>query len=1128
MDKSLMDVLWILICSALVFLMQPGFMCLESGLTRSKNSINVAAKNLADFIFSAFSFWALGYGIMFGLEYGGFVGTDSFFTSFNSSPYLTSFFVFQTMFCGTATTIFSGAIAERMSFSAYLIVAEILSVIVYPLFGNWAWNGLEYGDLQGWLGARGFIDFAGSTVVHSVGGWVALAALLVVGPRSGRFDSDGTVREMNPSNLPMSVLGTLLLWFGWLGFNGGSTLALDHSVPLIVANTILAGAAGGVTCTLLGWFKSRIPRVNNLINGSLGGLVAITANCHVVSGFDAVIIGGVAGPLCILAENFLERVKVDDAVGAVPVHLVCGIWGTLAVALFGDPELIGTHLGMSEQFMIQLTGVISAFGVAFLFPYILLKGIDRIHPLRVSLEDEEIGLNITEHGARTDLLDLFEAMERQAVTKDLSLRIPVEPFTEVGRIASCYNQVMSALEESVSKTEAVINSATDGIMTFSRETLSLLQANPKAREMFALPGVGSLESFQFTDIVNSGGIPSESLFCSKSLELLGNSIDGCEFPVEAVITPAKGMPFYMAIIRDITERKDSERKIRTQQAYFQQLFESSPQAIVQVNTKGIIKNVNKGFEELFGFSRGEVIGFYNRRVVVPDDLQAEARQFSETVMTGRPVDKETVRKHKDGRLIPISVIGYPIHVDGDICGIYYIYTDITQRKAFEDQLAHQAFHDSLTGLPNRVLFTERLSRALKLSKRRKDYKFAAMMLDLDRFKWINDTLGHHAGDEFLIAIADRLSSCIREVDTVARLGGDEFGIVIEEYGSYQEVIRIAKRIQNSLQIPLALADTKVTSSASIGIVLKSEDYDSSDALMRDADIAMYRAKEMGRARFKVFNHRMHSRLVAEIELEKDLRQAIQDEQLSLFYQPIMCTITGELKGFEALLRWDCPERGMVSPSVIIPIAEETGLIVPLGQWILREACMSMKQWIDTTGVKDLTLNVNLSFKQFAQPNFTQFVRSCLEQIGLPPGNLKLELTESCLMQNPVETMSKLTVLQEMGVQLVIDDFGTGYSSLSYLQRFPINGLKIDRSFISGDNPDKSNREIVRTIISMAKSLGLEVVAEGVEESSQLEMLQSMSCDKVQGFMFSHPVEGESVEGLIRKHLSVLDAKKDGA
>ncbi|WP_320170689.1 ammonium transporter [Maridesulfovibrio sp.] len=1117
MDKPLIDVLWILICSALVFLMQPGFMCLESGLTRSKNSINVAAKNLADFVFSTCSFWFLGYGIMFGTEYCGLFGTDSFFTSVLTTPYMTSFFVFQIMFCGTATTIFSGAIAERMSFAAYLIVAEILSTIVYPLFGNWAWNGLETGELQGWLGARGFIDFAGSTVVHSVGGWVALAALIVIGPRKGRFAPDGTVREMNPSNLPMSVLGTLLLWFGWFGFNGGSTLTLDKSVSMIIANTVLAGSSGAVTCLMLGWFQCKMPKITDLINGSLGGLVAITANCHVVSGLDAVIIGAVAGPICIWAEKLLEKLRIDDAVGAVPVHLCCGIWGTLAVALFGKPELIGTGLSMTDQFIIQLTGVAAAFAIAFLFPFFLLKGINRIFPLRVPVEEEEDGLNISEHGARTDLLDLFEAMERQAETKDLSLRVPVEPFTEVGSIAKCYNQVMSALEESVSKTEAIINTATDGILTFSRDTMALLQANPRAREMFALPGSGSLDSFQFTDLVDPGEKDTESLFCSSSVELNGSSTGGDSFPIEAVITPAKGMPFYTAIIRDITERKEAELEIRTQQAYFQQLFESSPQAIVQVDTLGVIKDVNKGFESLFGFSRDEVIGAFNRSVVVPENLQAEARQFNETLMTGRVVDKETVRRHKDGRLIPISLIGYPIYVECDLRGIYYIYTDITQRKAFEDQLSHQAFHDSLTGLPNRVLFSERLSRALKRSKRNKKYKFAAMMLDLDRFKWINDTLGHHAGDEFLIAIADRLSSCIREVDTVARLGGDEFGIVVEEYGSYQEVIRIAKRIQNSLQIPLSLADTKVTSSASIGIVLKVEDYQDADSLMRDADIAMYRAKELGRARFKVFNQRMHSRLVAEVELENDLREAIQEEQLTLYYQPIMNTFTGGLSGFEALLRWNSPTRGMVSPLVIIPMAEETGLIVPLGQWILREACMRMKQWLDTTGITDLTVNVNLSFKQFAQPNFTQFVKSSLEQTGLSPKNLKLELTESCLMQNPAETMVKLSALRELGVQLVIDDFGTGYSSLSYLQRFPINGLKIDRSFISGDPHDKSNREIVRTIISMAKSLGLEVVAEGVEDSTQLEMLQNMSCDRVQGFMFSRPVEAENVEKFIRKH-----------
>lgn len=1118
MERSMLDILWILICAALVFLMQPGFMCLESGLTRSKNSINVAAKNLADFVFSACGFWIAGYGIMFGAEFAGLVGTDSFFYDLNVSPFMASFFLFQAMFCGTATTIFSGAVAERMPFSSYLIVAGLLAVFIYPVFGNWAWNGLETGALKGWLGEKGFVDFAGSTVVHSVGGWVALAALLVVGPRTGRFAPDGTPHEMNPSNLPMSVLGALLLWFGWFGFNGGSTLAMDGSVPLIIANTLLAGVAGAVVCLLLGWLDCRIPRVNYIINGSLGGLVAITANCHVVSGSDAVIIGAVAGPLCIWAEKTLERYRIDDAVGAVPVHLVCGIWGTLAVAFFGDPELIGNGLSRFSQFLVQLTGVGAAFAVAFLIPYFLLKGMNRIYPLRVDEEDEEVGLNISEHGARTDLLTLFEAMEKQASKRDISLRIPVEPFTEVGRIATCYNQVMDALEESVSKTEAVIDCATDGILTFARDSLSLMQANPRAMEMFALPYGGALEEFRFTDLIRSDDVHVEELFCSQPVEILGSRIEGGCFPMEAVITPAHDMPFYMAILRDTTERKEAERKIQVQQAYFRQLFESSPQAISQVDRKGVIVNVNRAFEQLFGVDRNDVLGRLNRNVVVPEELQAEAKQFNETVLSGRAVDSEGVRKHSDGRLIPVSVLGYPVYVDDDVSGIYYIYTDITERKEFEEQLSHQAFHDALTGLPNRVLFSERLNRALKRSKRRDEYRFATMMLDLDRFKWINDSLGHQAGDDFLVVIADRLSSCIREVDTVARLGGDEFGIIVEEYGSFREVIKIAKRIQDSLQVPFSLASTKITSSASIGIVLKSSDSDDAASIMRDADIAMYRAKEAGRGKFKVFNQKMHAQLVAEVELENDLREAIKNEQLSLYYQPILDAVNGRLKGFEALLRWDDPERGAVSPGVIIPMAEDTGMIVPLGQWVLREACERMKEWIDQTGASDLAISVNLSFKQFLQPNFTQFVESCIEQTGLAPKNLKLELTESCLMENPKETMPKLNRLRELGVQLVIDDFGTGYSSLSYLQQFPIHGLKIDRSFISGTDDADINHEIVRTIVDMAKSLNLEVVAEGVEESSQLAMLQKMSCDDVQGFMFSRPVSEDQVREIINKDM----------
>ncbi|MEM8677430.1 MAG: ammonium transporter [Cyanobacteria bacterium P01_G01_bin.67] len=443
----MIDQLWVLLCSGLVFLMQAGFMCLESGLTRAKNSINVAVKNIADFGISVGLFWVFGYGIMFGTSQAGWIGSSSFLPSAQSGQSsMIVFFLYQAMFCGTATTIISGAVAERLKFSAYIIIAILVSGIIYPLFGHWAWND------AGWLKQLGFVDFAGSTVVHAVGALVSLAALILIGSRQGRFDSSGTAHKIQGTNLPFAVLGALLLWVGWLGFNGGSTLELNEQVPGIILNTVLAGVAGMLTSTVSSQWRYGRVEVEELINGSIAGLVAITASCNLVSTPLAVIIGATGAAVAQLVSQSLKRWGIDDAVDAVAIHGGAGIWGTLCVALFGQLELIATGLSRLSQLGIQLLGitVVSIWG--FGITWLLLKLLNSFFILRVSPEAEELGLNVAEHQAKTDTYELFQVMDLQARTHDLSLRVPVESFTENGHIATRYNQLMTALQKNHQQT----------------------------------------------------------------------------------------------------------------------------------------------------------------------------------------------------------------------------------------------------------------------------------------------------------------------------------------------------------------------------------------------------------------------------------------------------------------------------------------------------------------------------------------------------------------------------------------------------------------------------------------------------------------------------------------------------
>lgn len=450
MNASMIDILWIVVASGLVFIMQAGFAMLESGLTRSKNSINVAMKNLTDLGVSLFLYWFFGFAIMFGASWNGIAGT-SLFAAHPSTAWVAAFLLFQSMFCSTAATIVSGAVAERMRYSSYIIATIIVAAIIYPVFGHWAWGGALTGESSGWLAQLGFIDFAGSTVVHSVGGWMALASVIVIGPRLGRFDDNGKPRQIQGSNLTLAVLGVILLWFGWFGFNGGSTLAMNTSVAGIILRTSLATAAGMIAALALGWPLYKRPDVSLILNGSLAGLVAITAPVHAVNSLDSILIGAIGGIIMLGATHLLERLRIDDAVGAIPVHLAAGIWGTLAVALFGDPEIIGNP--MFQQLGIQALGIVTcglwSFGVAWL----LLIFINRITPLRVTPEEEQNGLNYSEHRATTEMHNLFMVMERQAHSADLSLRVPVDPFTDAGQIALRYNNVLDRLESSLDEKE---------------------------------------------------------------------------------------------------------------------------------------------------------------------------------------------------------------------------------------------------------------------------------------------------------------------------------------------------------------------------------------------------------------------------------------------------------------------------------------------------------------------------------------------------------------------------------------------------------------------------------------------------------------------------------------------------
>ncbi|WP_119066216.1 EAL and GGDEF domain-containing protein [Rubrobacter indicoceani] len=687
---------------------------------------------------------------------------------------------------------------------------------------------------------------------------------------------------------------------------------------------------------------------------------------------------------------------------------------------------------------------------------------------------------------------------------------------------------------------------------YSSDFVAIVEADGSIR--YLTPSVVEVLGYRPEEMVGAGFsayVHPEDIWRTREVFAEATRAPGLGKPVEVRVKRKDGSWLHLEVIGnnllddssvygivlnvwDVSERREAEEALRESEKRFRQLFEQSVDALLVHDREGWMVDCNSEACRSLGYSRKELLSlnvrdFATNLLSEEEKLTMAGRSLWERVLAGE-MEEETSfhigeHRRKDGTTFHVEVGVSAIERLGERL-IFATARDVTERKAFEAELKYQAFHDALTGLPNRSMLMERLRHALerlRSGRFKPGESVAVIFMDLDNFKVVNDSLGHEAGDRLLVEVSDRLSACLRPGDTLARLGGDEFVILLENLASTPEsggeaaevAVSVAQRVREALDEPFDIDSHEVLVTASLGVVVSSPGEDRADELLRDADLAMYAAKKNGKDSHKVFDPSMGVHALERLKLETDLRRALDGDEFVIYYQPKISLLTGEVVGTEALVRWDHPRRGLVSPVEFIPLAEETGLIVPLGLQVLEKACRQARRWqLDHPTDPALKMSVNLSARQFRQPGLIEDIRRVLRQTGVIPSSLILEITEGVLMEDAPATVTALDQLKNLGVGISVDDFGTGYSSLSYLRSFPVDYLKIDRSFVEDLKDDAEGQGIVTATIALAHTLGLQAVAEGVETEEQLLRLQELGCDFAQGFHLARPGPGKVVSDLL--------------
>lgn len=1002
------DTLWLILATILVLSMQAGFLMLEGGRVRSKNSINVAQKNVTDLLIVWVVFFGGGSLLMFGVSINALVDNAMAIHGASDSHVTPLHFIYQVAFCSTAATIVSGAIAERFSFRAYIALTAVIAGLIYPVVGRFVWGGLYNPNVTAWLADIGFVDFAGSTVVHSVGAWIGLVAIIMVGPRIGRFDKNGKPQVLPSHNAVIALFGVFILLFGWVGFNGGSLSLGDPRLTAVLFNTLTAGVFGGCAGMIVGAIIDKgVFNPSRVTSGLLGGLVACTAGVIYMNMSEAVLVGIAGGAVATYGSHLLlYRFKIDDPLDVVATHGVAGVVGTLSVAFVMPVSALASQSRLT-QLGVQSFGALAIGLFTAITTWLALTLLGKFMEIRVSSESERLGLNYTEHGESIGLTRLQNVLDQK-------------------------------LDDNVSFASAVSISSDDEH--------------------------------------------------SEIAETLTKVIGQYELASEQVLVAQKRFQQFAETASDWLWESDVNLDVTFIHANFQ-----DNKVTAELNCL-----LGRNLLDILQFDEAELKMFssYLDRNERTPAMEAKLNLD----------DRRSAHSYMEVRAIPCyDENNRPIGFRGTL-------TDISLQKAAEGKANYLAMHDELTGLPNRRALSNDLTNAIENAEMCKRTVAIAGM-DLDGFKAINDAYGHQIGDDLLVQVAARLNRFLRPVDRAYRTGGDEFIILFDELDSRTAAVvseSVATRLIEQISSEYNIQNLQVRIGCSIGLAQFPKNHANPDELLRMADLALYAAKDSGKGCVVCFEPSHDSDAEEQREMEQDLQRALRDDEFYLMYQPQIDTPTERIVGYEALIRWKHPQRGEISPAQFIPVAEKLKLMSDIGAFVLNSACSFAATWHSPVGDPLPTVSVNVSPQQFRNNGFFAMVMETLAQHKLDPRRLELEITENMLIDDFQAVSATLQQLFDAGVSIAIDDFGSGQTSLRYLNQFPLTTIKIDRSFISKLGSSDKAAEITQTIILLGRKLGINVIAEGVEQNDQLALLKEWKCDQIQGFLFSRPMLSKDV------------------